>query len=96
MVVLDEAYFEYVEEEHYPDGVRLLTKYPNLVVTRTFSKIYGLAGMRVGYSISSPEVADIINRVRQPFNVNVAGYAAAIILLGAIKVIKKAKQRVPA
>lgn len=78
LVVLDEAYFEYVEEDDYPNGVPLLRTYPNLVVTRTFSKIYGLAGMRVGYSISSQEIAEILNRIRQPFNVNVAGYAAAI------------------
>jgi len=91
LVILDEAYFEYVEEEHYPDGVSLLNRYPNLVVTRTFSKIYGLAGMRVGYSISSPEVADIVNRVRQPFNVNVAGYAAAIILLANQKFVRESR-----
>src|SRR5690606_3310378 len=58
LVVLDEAYFEYVEEAHYPDGLRRLARYPNLIVTRTFSKIHGLAGLRVGYAVSHPDVAD--------------------------------------
>ena len=80
-MVLDEAYFEYVEKPGYPDGVRLLGRYPNLIVTRTFSKIYGLAGLRAGYSVSSPEAADLLNRVREPFNVNslaLAGTEAAL------------------
>ncbi len=77
IVVVDEAYFEYVEESHYPNGIERLGKYPNLIVTRTFSKIYGLAGLRVGYGVSSPEIADVLNRVRQPFNVNTPAQAAA-------------------
>ena len=77
LLVLDEAYCEYVTEPEYPDGVALLASHPNLIVTRTFSKVYGLAGLRVGYAVSSPAVADILNRVRQPFNVNAAGLAAA-------------------
>lgn len=77
LVVLDEAYCEYVEDEHYPDGLQRLAKYPNLIVMRTFSKIYGLAGLRVGYAISSPQLADVLNRVRQPFNVNIPALAAA-------------------
>lgn len=77
IVVLDEAYTEYVEEETYPDGLDGLARFPNLIVTRTFSKIYGLAGLRVGYGISSPELAALINRVRHPFNVNSAALAAA-------------------
>jgi histidinol-phosphate aminotransferase len=81
LVALDEAYFEYVEKADYPNGVELLSRYPNLVVTRTFSKIYGLAALRVGYSISSLEIAEILNRVRQPFNVNAIGYAAALAAL---------------
>ena len=80
LVVLDEAYCEYIEEPGYPDGMQWLKQYANLVVVRTFSKIYGLAGLRLGYGVSSPEVADVINRVRQPFNVSqlaqVAGVAA--------------------
>ena len=77
IVVLDEAYAEYVEEADYPDGVELMADYPNLVVTRTFSKAYGLAGLRVGYAISHPDVADLLNRVRAPFNVNSMALAAA-------------------
>jgi histidinol-phosphate aminotransferase len=81
-MVLDEAYFEYVEEPGYPDGLKLLERYPNLIVTRTFSKIYGLAGLRVGYAVSSPEAADLMNRVREPFNVNSVAQAAAEAALG--------------
>jgi histidinol-phosphate aminotransferase len=80
-VVLDEAYFEYVDRPEYPDGLKLLDRYPNLIVTRTFSKIYGLAGLRVGYAVSSTEAADLMNRVREPFNVNslaLAGAAAGL------------------
>ena len=80
-IVLDEAYFEYVADSEYPHGLELQTKYPNLVVTRTFSKAYGLAALRVGYSVSSAEFADILNRVRQPFNVNSLALAAALSAL---------------
>ena len=76
-VVLDEAYAEYVTAPGFPDGVRLAATHPNLVVTRTFSKIHGLAALRVGYSVSSPEFADLMNRIRQPFNVGSLGLAAA-------------------
>jgi histidinol-phosphate aminotransferase len=77
IVVLDEAYFEFVREPEYPDGVLWLGRYPNLIVARTFSKAYGLAGLRVGYGLSSPAIADVLNRVRQPFNVNSVALAAA-------------------
>ena len=76
-VVLDEAYFEYVDHPDYPDGIALQARYPNLIVTRTFSKIHGLASLRVGYAVSSPEIADLLNRARQPFNVNSFALAAA-------------------
>ena len=76
-VVIDEAYFEYVEEPGYPDCLRWLGRFPNLIVTRTFSKIYGLAGLRVGYAVSSPELCELLNRVRQPFNGNSLALAAA-------------------
>lgn len=76
-MVLDEAYFEYVDQPGYPDGIALLARYPNLIVTRTFSKIYGLAGLRAGYAVSSPEAADLLNRVREPFNVNSLALAGA-------------------
>lgn len=81
LVVVDEAYFEYVQESDYPDTVEWLARYPNLVCSRTFSKIYGLAGLRVGYGVSSPAIADILNRVRQPFNVNSIAQAAALAAL---------------
>lgn len=77
LVVLDEAYFEYVQESAYPDGLKLLDDYPNLIVCRTFSKAYGLAGLRVGYSLSSTQIAETLNRVRQPFNANALALAAA-------------------
>ena len=76
-VVLDEAYCEYVAEPGYPDGIRLQARHPNLIVTRTFSKIHGLAGLRVGYSVTSASFADLMNRIRQPFNTSSLALAAA-------------------
>ena len=81
IVVLDEAYTEYVAMDDFPNGIKLLAHYPNLIVTRTFSKIYGLAGLRIGYSVSSAAITDLLNRVRQPFNVNNLALAAAIAAL---------------
>ena len=81
-VVLDEAYWEYVSEPDYPDGIQLLARYPNLVVTRTFSKIHGLAGLRIGYGVSTPDFADLMNRIRQPFNTSSLALAAAEAALG--------------
>lgn len=77
IVVVDEAYSEYVGEADYPDATRWLERYPNLIVTRTFSKAYALAGLRAGYALSHPTVADLLNRVRQPFNLNCIAQAAA-------------------
>jgi histidinol-phosphate aminotransferase len=77
LVVVDEAYIEYVEDPAFADTSRWLAEFPNLVVTRTFSKAYGLAGLRVGYALSSPQVAGFLNRVRQAFNVNTVALAAA-------------------
>jgi histidinol-phosphate aminotransferase len=77
LVVVDEAYSEYIDREDYPDTLALLKKYPNLVITRTFSKAYGLAALRFGFAISSPEIADILNRARLPFNVNTIAAVAA-------------------
>lgn len=70
LIVVDEAYSEYINADDYPKALDYLPQYPNLVITRTFSKIYGLAALRLGYSVSSPEIADILNRARLPFNVN--------------------------
>jgi len=80
-VVLDEAYGEFLDEALRAPSLDWLAEFPNLILTRTFSKAYGLAGLRVGYALAHPEVADLLNRVRQPFNVNslaLAGAAAAL------------------
>ncbi|MBB6670771.1 histidinol-phosphate transaminase [Cohnella nanjingensis] len=76
-VVVDEAYYEYAEQPDYPDTVKLLDRYPNLIALRTFSKVYGLAGLRIGYAIAAPETIRTINRIRIPPNVNVLAEAAA-------------------
>ena len=81
VVVLDEAYNEYIPPEARVDTAAWVAEFPNLVVCRTFSKIYGLAGLRVGYGIASPAVADLMNRVRQPFNVNNLALAGALAAL---------------
>ena len=82
IIVADEAYVEYMHPSaDFPDTLKLLTQYPNLIISRTFSKIFGLAGLRTGYSISSPEIADILNRARLPFNVNSIAQAAAVAAL---------------
>jgi len=81
LLVWDEAYFEYVDSPEYPDSIPYLDKYPNLIVLRTFSKAYGLAGLRVGYAIAHPEVVDLLERVRPPFNVNRLAQVAAIAAL---------------
>jgi histidinol-phosphate aminotransferase len=81
LVVLDEAYIEYAEGDELPDGLDYLARYPNLLVSRTFSKAYGLASLRVGYALSSPQVADVLNRVRAPFNVNSLALTAACAAL---------------
>ena len=81
LIVLDEAYNEYLRPELRAQSVAWLKKYPNLLLTRTFSKVYGLAGLRVGYAAGSAGVADLMNRVRQPFNVNSISLAAAAAAL---------------
>jgi histidinol-phosphate aminotransferase len=81
LVVLDEAYRDFVDDPEYPDGVALLPRYPRLLILRTFSKIAGLAGLRVGYAIGSLETIDRLNRVRAPYNVNRLGQVAALAAL---------------
>jgi histidinol-phosphate aminotransferase len=81
LVVLDEAYLEYSLECGLTDGLSWLAKYPNLVLLRTFSKAHGLAGARVGYAVSHPEVANVLNRLRPAFNVNSLAQAAALAAL---------------
>lgn len=81
IVVLDEAYFEYAAHERRGNAIAWIEEYPNLIVTRTFSKAYGLAGLRVGYSLSHSDIANILNRVRQPFNCNALALKAAETVL---------------
>ena len=82
IVVVDEAYGEYVEAAaDCPNALPWLDRFPNLIITRTFSKAYGLAGLRVGYAVSHPQVADLLNRVRQPFNANSLALVAATAAL---------------
>lgn len=80
-VVLDEAYNDYLPPAERVDSIAWLKEFPNLIVTRTFSKIYGLAGLRVGFAVAAPALADLMNRVRQPFNVNNLALAAACAAL---------------
>ncbi len=81
LVVIDEAYFEFVEEATYPNGRGLLDTHPNLVILRTFSKAHGLAGLRVGYGLAHPLVTDLLNRVRLSFNPNALAQVAAVAAL---------------
>lgn len=81
IVALDEAYYEYQDPALRPDSRRWLERYPNLLVARTFSKVYGLAGLRAGYALSHAAVADLLNRVRQPFNNNSLALLAAEVAL---------------
>ncbi len=82
LVVLDEAYYEYLAPKVAADSVNWLPRFPNLLIARTFSKAYGLAGLRVGFALAHPEVAALLNRVRQPFNVSSVAQAAALAALG--------------
>jgi histidinol-phosphate aminotransferase len=81
LVVLDEAYRDFCDDPAYPDGVALLGRYPRLIILRTFSKIAGLAGLRVGYAVAARETIDRLNRVRAPYNVNRLGQVAALAAL---------------
>lgn len=81
IVVLDEAYTEFTKAEDRVDSFGLLKKYPNLIISRSLSKAYGLAGLRIGYAVSNPEIADLLNRVRQPFNCNSLALASAVAVM---------------
>jgi histidinol-phosphate aminotransferase len=81
LVVLDEAYVEFVTAGDFPDGLQVRKGRPNVVVCRTFSKIHGLAGLRLGYAVASPEIASYLDRVRAPFNVNLVAQAAGLAAL---------------
>lgn len=92
VVVIDQAYAEYAQGDDYPDTIKWLDEFPNLIVTQTFSKIYALAGLRVGYALSSVAIADLFNRIRQPFNNNVLALKAAIASLDDTTHIRKSVQ----
>jgi histidinol-phosphate aminotransferase len=82
LVVLDEAYHEFARvKKDYPDSLKLRKHFKNLIITRTFSKAYGLAGLRVGYAVTEPSIAEALNKVREPFNVNSLAQAAAVAAL---------------
>ena len=89
MVVLDEAYLEY--NDNPVNTLDWLATFPNLIICRTFSKAYGLAGLRVGFAVSHPDVADLLNRLRQPFNVNSRALAAAVAALGDDDYLQRAR-----
>jgi len=89
IVVVDEAYLEYSSVEEQVDASSWLKEFPNLVVTRTFSKAYGLAGLRVGYALSNPDIANVLNRIRQPFNVNALALVAAENAIGDIEFLER-------
>jgi len=91
LVVLDEAYNDYLEPRDQSPSAAWIAKYPNLVVSRTFSKAHGLAALRVGYGIMHPKVADMMNRVRQPFNVNSLAQAAALAALADVEYIETSR-----
>lgn len=93
LLVLDGAYAEFVDKNDYDPGVKLVKKYSNVIMMRTFSKIYGLSGLRLGWAYCSSEVSKILNRVRNPFNVNTVAQEAGIAALGDIKFIKKIAEK---
>ena len=92
LVVLDEAYNEYLPAENRYDSVAWLQEFPNLIISRTFSKAYGLAGLRVGYAFADAQVADMMNRVRQPFNVNSVAQAAAVAALQDMEFVRQTNE----
>ena len=99
LVFFDEAYFEFVNKSDYPDTIKLLSTYKNVITTRTFSKMYGLAGLRIGYGIAHEDIISILDRIREPFNVNSLAQAAAIACLrdrvyyeGKLKILNKERK----
>lgn len=92
LVVFDEAYYEYVERADYPEGLRYVGEGRNLVVLRTFSKAYGLAGIRLGYGVARPEIIQILEQVREPFNVSVLAQAAGIAALGDVEHVARTRE----
>lgn len=92
IVVLDEAYYEYLMPEEKVDTIQWLKEFPNLILVRTFSKIYGLAGLRIGYGIASPEVTGLLHRARQPFNTNHMALIAAQAALSDVEFVSRSYQ----
>ncbi len=92
LCVLDEAYYEYIDAKEQFDSVTWLDRFPNLIITRTFSKAYGLAGLRMGYGLSSTLIADLLNRVRQPFNNNALALVTAEAALADQEYLQKSQQ----
>lgn len=91
LVVLDEAYAEFVEAPGYPDSLALRRRFPNLVILRTFSKIYGLAGLRLGYGVARPELVGFLDRVRAPFNTSLVAQAAGTAALGDLEHVERSR-----
>lgn len=89
VVVIDEAYNEFLTPEQQYDAIAWVRQYPNVIVSRSFSKAYGLAGLRIGYGIAQHNITDLLNRIRQPFNVNSLAQAAAIAALADVEFLKK-------
>jgi histidinol-phosphate aminotransferase len=89
LVALDYAYWEYVTAKDFPDAYSLMRKYPNVVVLRTFSKVYGLAGLRVGYGVGDESLIEMLHKVRQPFNVSSMGLIGAVAALDDKSFVKK-------
>ena len=93
LVVLDEAYCEYIDDPVYPNGIEYVKRYPNVIALRTFSKIYGLASLRIGYGIGRPETIRFVNQVREPFNTTRYAQAAAKAALADTAFIAECKRR---
>lgn len=92
IVVFDEAYYEYVDDKEFPDIISYIKEGRNVISLRTFSKIYGLAGLRIGYGIANSEIISYLNRVREPFNVNSIAQVAACSALDDFEFVKKSKK----
>ena len=92
MIVFDEAYAEYVTSDQYPDSLSYLKDGRNVTILRTFSKIYGLAGLRIGYGLTTVEIADMMNRVRQPFNTNALAQVGALAALEDVSHIEESRR----
>ncbi len=91
LVILDEAYFEFVEWSEYPNGLDYLQRWPNLVVLRTFSKVHGLAGVRLGYGVMRPELVGYLHRTRMPFNVTSLAQAAGVAALADVEHVQRTR-----